>query len=174
MVLLDRIFSKITPFEKKIAGIVIFAVIFMFVLAPLFRRNRSLDKEISQKQERLFRYNQIMERQDTINDEYRRSFPASADSTQDKSLISAMKALEATASRYSVKIMDIKQSAQGEGESVVLIELFSEGKKEDYIKFIYELAGSSLLFNIKKCDFKPKENSYLLETRFVISYTPTR
>jgi len=174
MFLLDRIFSKTGPVERTIAGVFACIAFFIFVLGPLFRQDKTLNKEILEKNNKLFRYKQLMEKENIIKREYRKFFTDSDNVTQDNSLIYALKALETTASKYAIKIMDIKQSAQGTGEPFTIIELSLEGRKEDYAKFIYDLANGRTLFNIKKCDFKPKENSYLLEARFLISYILTR
>jgi hypothetical protein len=173
MFLLNRIFSKTSPLERKIAGILFCIAFLVFVLVPLFKQNKTLNKEILQKRDQLLRYKQILIRETMIKSEYQKSFFDSSSQVVDKTLIFALKALEAVASKYAIKIIDIKQTTQGERESLVPIELLLEGKKEDYMKFIYDLANGRLLFKVKKCDFKAKENSYLLEARFLISYIPT-
>lgn len=172
MFLLDRIFSKTSPVERTIAGVFICITFFIFVLGPLFEQNKTLNKEILEKNNKFFRYRQLIKRERIIKREYQKSSPASDNVAADNSLIYALKTLEVVASRYAIKIIDIKQSTPGEGDSNALIELSLEGKKEDYMKFIYNLANGRLLFNINKCNFKPKENSYLLEARFLISYIP--
>jgi hypothetical protein len=174
MLLSERIFSKTSPFEIIMAGILVFMAFFIFVLGPLLAKNKTLNMQISERNKKFSRYSQLMKREDAIKREYQKFFFGTDKAIADNSLIYALKALETTASKYAIKVTDIKQNVQGEGGPFILIELSLEGKKEDYMKFIYDLANSSLLFNIKKCEFKPKENSYLLEARFFISYIPTR
>jgi hypothetical protein len=172
MPLLNRIFSKTSPLERKVSIVFICILFFIFVLLPLLKQNRSLSRQILQKEDRLTQYRQILEKEEMIRSQYRKFFPDAQNSVSDKSLISALKSLESLSNKYGLKIKDIRQNAQGQGDSTVLIEVLLAGKKEDYVRFIYDLANGSLLFNIKKCDFKTQENSYLLEAKFVISYLP--
>jgi hypothetical protein len=174
MLLSERIFSKTNPLEKIMAGILVLMAFFIFLLGPLLAKNKTLNRQISEKNKRLSRYSQLMKREDAIKREYQKFFSGPDKAKTDNSLIYALKALETAASKYAIKVTDVKQNAQAEGGSFTIVELLLEGKKEDYLKFIYDLANGPLLFNIKKCEFKPKENSYLLEARFFISYTPTR
>jgi hypothetical protein len=174
MLLSERIFSKTSPLERIIAGILVFMAFFIFVLGPVLAKNKTLNRQIAEKNKRLSRYSQLMKREDAIKREFQKFFFGPDQAKTDNSLIYALKALETAASKYAIKVTDVKQNVQAEGGSFTIIELLLEGKKEDYLKFIYDLANGPLLFNIKKCDFKAKENSYLLEARFFISYIPIR
>lgn len=172
MSLFERIVSKTSPLERSVAAIFIGTAFFIFILLPQFKENKNLDQEILQRSDKLFRYRQIMQKEKAIKSEHEKFFSSPGKASADKSLISALKTIELMASKYSIKIIDLKQGTPGQGEASTSIEFLSEGRKEDYLRFIYDLAASSLLLNIKKCDFKAKENSYLLETRFLISYLP--
>jgi hypothetical protein len=174
MLLLNRIFSKTSPLERIMAGTLVFMAFFIFVLGPLLAKNKTLNKEISERNKKFSRYMQLMKREDAIKKEYQKFFFGPDKAAADNSLIYALKALETVASKYAIKVTDVKQNVQAEGGAFTIIELSLEGRKEDYMKFIYDLANGPLLFNIKKCDFKAKENSYLLEAKFFISYIPTR
>ncbi|MCX5707995.1 MAG: hypothetical protein NTY14_03320 [Candidatus Omnitrophica bacterium] len=173
--LLDKIFPKDNPLLRALIVVFLTFAFFIFLIEPLAQKNRALNKAIAGKTDELARFQRMLQRSSAIEQEYKASLSGSEIQQGGDSLIFSLKALEEIASRYAIKILDIKQGTPVSGNKPsVPIELLLEGKKEDYVKFIYELADGKLLFDIKRCDFKSRENSNLLEAKFVISYSLIR
>lgn len=175
MGLLEKLFPKENPLIRGLVILCLLGGVFFFLIEPLSQKNRALDKEIGRTVLVLGRHRQILKSSSSIEEEYKVSLSGTGIPQSEDSLIFSLKALEEIASRYAIKILDIKQGTPGgKVNPSVSIELLLEGKKEDYVKLIYELAMGKLLFNIKRCDFNARENSNLLEAKFVISYSLIR
>ncbi len=88
--------------------------------------------------------------------------------------VRAFKALEHMAKINAIRIIDIRRRESLEkDESEVMIELRLQAKEEDFIRFIYGLKVSPLLFRITSFSFRPSSGLPVLESKFLVSCIPT-
>jgi len=168
---LIKIFVKQRLWFKLLFFLFICISFFALFLTPFFQRNNLLNNNILQKKKILIRYKQLLDKKEEINQAYSQFFSSEPMQQGLDPLISALKELEGIAKKSGIKIIDIRQQAtEAKGKYPQgLIEIMSEGRKEDYVKFIYELGDSCFLFGIKNFNLEAKENSPLLQGRFLIS-----
>ena len=159
-------------FILKALFILLFCAFFyVSALEPLLKENAALNRQIDQRRKQLIKYKQLIKREGLIEQAYAQVFSSRQDKPVDDPSISALKELEEIAKRSSIKLVDMRQASASAGEpGEILIELRLEAKKGDYLKFIYDLGGSQLLFNIRNFNLKAKEGSPLLDANFHISY----
>lgn len=165
-------FSFDNPRARIEFVIILLALFFIFVVSPLMRRNGELGSRIGAQRSELHRSRIILASEQRIEQEYRAVFSSPAAEPANNPAVNAIKALEQIARERDLKIMDIKQKSSAPGRvEVTLFELTLEGRKEGFVRFIYDLAMQTLLFDVRHCDFKARENSDLLEARFSIQYS---
>lgn len=155
------------------AGVIIFAAIFNFLLAPVLTKNDNLNKEINLKRAKLKKYLWLLSQKEAIQGKYSKfsSAPGGLGQEQD-ALVSALSELENLAKNSGVKIIDLRPQQPAGGRDLyreILIDLRTEGEMAGYLKFIYELENSLSLLRIKKFQLSAKPNSTILEGSFSIS-----
>lgn len=154
-------------------AIVIFVVGFNFLAAPLLTKNEALNKEINALKTRLQKYLYLMERKDDIHSKYNRLFVnlKVSDSSED-GLVSSLSELEKLAKVSNVRILDIRPQSGSRSAAIYredIIELKAEGTMEEFLKFIYNIENSSLLFKIRRLYLNVKFNTPSLEGVFSIA-----
>lgn len=156
------------------AGVIIFAVIFNFLIAPLLNRNDNLNREVSLKKAKLKKYLWLVSQKDTIKAKYGKFAPITGSvGQQEDALVGALSELEKLARNADIRIVDLRpqtREAKGGADSYkeVFIDLRTEGTMEGYIKFIYNLENSLSLLRIKKFQLTAKPNAQVLEGSFSI------
>ncbi len=157
---------------KGLILIFLTVVFFISVAAPLYEKNKLLNTRIRKKEAMLLHYEQILAQDDLIQAQYRKAFPSAATADKD-STVRAFKELEVMTQKCFLTIIDIRQRDIAVEEfPEILIELKTQGQKSDYIRFIFGLKYSALLFRIKSFTLKPQKDTHLLEAKFSIAYIP--
>ena len=149
---------------------------YLSILEPLLKENAAMNRQIEQSRKQLIRYKQLIKEGSMIEQAYARAFSSRREEGAADPSISALKQLEEITKKSLIKVAEMRQAdSSGAGEpGEILIELKLEARKEDYVKFIYDLGSSQLLFNIRDFNLKAKEDSSLLEANFRVSYILTR
>lgn len=169
-----RIFSKR---EKAILyttiGVLIFALGFNFLIAPILTKNDYLNKEIALARAKLKKYRWLLSQKDHIKSKYDRfSSLIKLDSKQQDSLTATLSELENLAKNANIRIIDLRPQTYKTLDLYreILIDLRAEGTMEGYLNFIYNLENSLSLLRIKRFQFSAKPNVSTLEGNFSISH----
>lgn len=152
-------------------GLIIFAISFNFVIAPILTKNANLNQEINLTQAKLKKYLWLLSQKDYIQAKFSKfSFLPEVLSEQKDVLLGALSELENLAKNTELKIIEIRpQTSQGlELHQEITIDLRTEGTMENYFNFIYHLESSPLLLRIKKFQLNLKPASQLLEGNFAL------
>ncbi len=145
-------------------GVIVFAFIFNFFLAPVLSRNDTLNNEIRLNREKLKNYLWLLSNKEAIQKKYAKFFPADNLTGQEQTeTTGTLSELENLAKNSGIKIIDIRPQQGGK------IDLRAEGSLENYMKFIYNLENSLALLRIKKFQISAKPNSSALDGNFLIS-----
>lgn len=154
-------------------GVVIFAIAFNFLLAPVLTKNDNLNREINLKRAKLKKYLWLISQKEAIQSKYSKFSPAPSVSDQQQDvLVSALSELENLAKNSGIRIIDLRPQQGAKGSDLykeILIDLRTEGSMDGYLKFIYNLENSLSLLRIKKFQLTAKPNAQVLEGSFSIS-----
>ena len=166
----------ITQREKIIlyttVGVIILALAFNFLIAPLLNRAGALNKQASIIQTKLRRYVLLLKGKDYIRTRFNKfaSRLTLSDIGKNGSL-TILEALEALAKDANIRIIDIRPQAQGGADlhKETAVDLRTEGSMEGYLKFLYDIENSLSLLEIKRFQLSAKPNTQALEGSFSIS-----
>jgi hypothetical protein len=153
-------------------GIIIFALGFNFLIAPLLTKNENLNREIVLSRTKLKKYLRLLSQKDYIEKKYNKfSTPLKGSQEGTDAFVNALSELENLAKAANIRIVDIRpQSAKSLAlYKETLIDLRTEGTMEGYLKFIYNLENSLSLLRIKRFQLNAKPNSPTLEGSFSVS-----
>jgi len=165
----------LTKREKVISyltlAVVIFSIGFNFVLAPIFKRIDTLNKETGIVRFRLKKYLQLIREKSSLENKYRNFTSGLNLPEQGGAGVSAPLALEAIAKDANIRIVDIRpQNTSSRGVySESIIDVRTEGDIEGYLKFFYNVENSLYLLKINKFQLSAKPAGTLLEGSFSIS-----
>ena len=169
---MERIISKREILMFKITlGVAIFVIIFNFVILPLFDKNKELNKELNLLQIRLKKYQWLLGQKEYLKNKYKEFIETFKMQDIDKDInINILAELEEIAKNSNIHIIDIRSQSVLSGKiyKELVIELKTEGRVEDYIKFIYALENPLLLLKIKRFQVNAKSNREILDGSFVI------
>jgi len=158
-------------------GVIVFAFIFNFFLAPVLTRNDNLNNEIRLNREKLKNYLWLLNNKEAIKKKYAKFVPADNLTSQEHTgAVDTLSELENLAKNSGIKIIDIRPQQGAKGTGIYkenLIDLRAEGSLENYMKFIYNLENSLSLLRIKKFQISAKPNSIALDGNFLISQLST-
>jgi len=151
------------------AGVLVFALIFNFFLAPLLLKNNELNRAIHYQRAKIKKYLWLLSQKEAIlaqnKDILQAMIPAEG---QEDALVSSLSELEALAKNAGIRIVDIRPQQKSSGKEI-LIEARTEGDMDSYLKFIYNLENPLSLLRIKKIQLTAKPNASTLEGTFSIS-----
>jgi len=153
------------------SGIIIFALLFYFVIDPVFKENYSLNREINLTRVKLRKYMQLLSQKDYIlakNNKFSLD-PAFYGQTENMPMV-ILSELEKLAGLAGMKIVDMRQEVplDASGAKDAVINLKTEADMEGYLKFIYDVENSLALLKIKRFQINAKPNSQVLEGTFSI------
>lgn len=153
-------------------GMLVFAISFNFVIAPVLTKNDGLNKEINLARAKLKKYFWLLSQKDYIQAKFSKfstTFRISGE--KQDTLVSALSELENLAKNANIRIIDVRpQTSRGlDLYKEVLIDLRAEGTMEGYLNFIYNLENSLSLLKIKRFQLTAKPNTPTLEGSFSIS-----
>lgn len=153
-------------------GVIIFAVVFNFLLAPILTKNENLNKEINFLRTKLKKYQWLLAQKDYIQDQFSKFSKTYKVSEEQDPLVNALSELENLAKEANIRIIDLRPQATARnvsGYKEISIDLRTEGAMENYLKFIYHLENSLSLLKINKMQLSAKANTAVLEGSFSIS-----
>ncbi len=149
----------LTKREKTIlyitVGVIIFAFAFNFIIAPIYTKNDSLNKEINIARAKLKKYLWLIEQKEAIQAQFSAISSLSFQPNQQEDIL-------ASAKDANIRIVDIRPQDTS-------IELRTEGLIEEHLKFIYNLERSLSFPRIKKFRLTVKPQSQDLEGNFTIT-----
>jgi len=154
------------------AGLIIFALFYNLLLAPVLDRNGELNGEIKRTRVKLSRYMRLLSQKESIQERYIKLNAAAGATDQPAGiLVSALSELEGLAKNTQIRIIDIRPSTSTSStpRREILIDLRTEGTMEGYLRFIYDIENSLSLLRIRKLQLNAKPNTPILEGSFVIS-----
>lgn len=153
-------------------SVVIFSIAFNLFIAPVLRKNESLNKEIKITRTKLRKYLRLINQKQAILEKYNKfSSNLKLSEQQQDTVVSTLSELEKLANNTNIKIIEIRpQTPKISGSyKEIAIDLRAEGDMEGYLKFIYDIEHSLLSMTIKKLQLNSKPNSQALEGIFSIS-----
>jgi type II secretory pathway component PulM len=157
-------------------AVIIFAVLFNLLLAPLLSKNSELSRSVNYSREKLKKYLRLISQKESILKQYKAIMPNIdlQEITQQDTLVSSLSELEAMAKNAGVRITDLRpqQKSLGKEAGQVLIEMRAEASLAAYLKFIYALENSLTLLKISKFQLTSKPNAAVLEGSFTITNLP--
>lgn len=166
----------LTKKEKEIFYITLYFVILFvfscFIIGPLLKKSRILNKKINFTKIKLIKYQQLVEKKGYIqNKNNKLSSNFAAAGGNEDIVITALSELEDFAKKANIQIVDVRpQAATGSsGYKEILIDLKAEGDIEGFLKFIYEVENSIFLLKIKKFQLTAEPSGKLLRGVFSIS-----
>lgn len=170
--MIKKLFTKRENIIFKITlGVAVFSVFFIFSVAPVLRKAEILDKEISLTRMKLIKYTRLLSRAGDIRDKSV-SDPGLVIEGKDR-LLSALSVIEKLAKDANVRILDLRPQNQKTGarniDNEIIVDIRTEGKIEEYAKFLYEIENSLFLLRVKKLQLDIKPDSQTLEGSFTIA-----
>jgi hypothetical protein len=153
--------------------VIVFAVFFNFLIAPVLSRYDNLTREIKVNSAKLKKYRRLLGQKDIIQGKYK-SFSSSlkVSGAQRDNVLSTLAALEEMAKNANLRIVDVRperQRLERNRYKEITIELKTEGSMESYLKFIYDIQNSLLLLRIKEFQLNARANTQSLEGNFTIA-----
>jgi len=170
---MNRLLTKRERFiAYLITAAVCFAIAYNIVIKPLIEKNRRLNKKIGASEIKLKKYRRLLRAKDYLREDYGKYLLSDNSATDiEDTFLGALSELEKLAKTCNIQILDIRpdQKRKVKGAfSESKIELKTEGRLEDYLKFIYNMENTPSLLKINKLQLKSKTNTDLLEGRFTI------
>lgn len=157
-------------------AVIISAISFNFVIAPVATKNEVLNKEIKITQARLKKYLRLQAQKEGILDRYNQiSQGMSAIGTRAGNFTSGLSEIENIARASGISIVEIRPQATATTKKTsevyqeVCIDLRTEGREEGYLKFMSNIENSLSLLHITRCQLLSKPNTQTLEGYFTIS-----
>lgn len=127
--------------------------LYIFMLEPFYKKGSQLDVEIGSANARLFKNLRLLADKEVLEREYDKykEYIQKTGAGEDE-MASILKEIESTASGCGVKITSIKPKGtkQLKNYKKFSIELISEAKINQFLKFIYDLEGSKRLFKVER------------------------
>lgn len=153
-------------------AVIVFAIGFNFLIAPLLTKNDVLNKEIGLTRTKLKNYLRLLAQKDYLETKYSSlslNLKISAESLDP--MTGALAEVEELAKNANIRIIDIRPQTLRLSDlyPAVLMDLRSEGTMEGYLRFIYNLENSPSLLRIKKFQLSARTNTPNLEGSFSIS-----
>lgn len=153
-------------------GVIISALCFNFIIAPIWNRNYILNKDIRISRAKLRKYLRLLSQKESIQNKYDKfsSTLKIYDEAQDTS-VAALLELENLAKDANIRILDIRPQARlnNPRDKEIIMDLRTEGLMDNYLKFIYNIENSPSLLRMKRCQLTAKPNTPNLEGIFSIS-----
>ncbi|MCM8797226.1 MAG: hypothetical protein NC923_05035 [Candidatus Omnitrophica bacterium] len=153
-------------------GVIFFAFIFNFFIAPVLNKNNHLNKQILFYREKLKKYLYLLSHKETILKKQKEiSFSPFVSEQQTDATVSFLAEIEKVAKNTNLRIVEIRPQPRA-GKDVfkeIFVDLKTEGGTEEHYRFIYQIEHSLLLLTIKSLQLKSKSNSMFLEGVFSIS-----
>ncbi|MBU1727131.1 MAG: hypothetical protein KJ880_05830 [Candidatus Omnitrophica bacterium] len=163
--------EKITLFLTL--GVIIFALLFNFAIVPFLNRFDTLNKEITLAKAKLNKYARLLSQKEAIEKRHGKLFLRLQEKENNKDMpINALSELEGLAANSGIKIIDLRPQAtvlNAKNYKETVIDMRAEGAMEGYLRFIYEIENSPLLFKVKRMQISAKSNSQSLEGSFTLS-----
>ena len=165
----------LTKRERKIlyltTGVIIFSIVFNILIAPFFKKNEDLNKEINLTRAKLRKYLWLLAQKETIQDKYKKLSPNFKLSGQEDTIVSVLSELENLAKNANIHIVDIRPQSSKSSNlyKEFSIDLRAEGDMEGYLKFIYDIEHSLLSLTVKRLQLSIKPNTQVLEGAFTIA-----
>ena len=165
----------LTGREKTIfyltAGVIVFALVFNFLLMPLFGKLGRLNREIALTRMKLVKYSWLLSQKDALMAKYVVGGSSGNTSGQDDPLLSGLSTIEGLAQQSNIRIIDIRPDMQvgSSGQhKEALIELRAEGEAKGFFAFIYKLENNLSLLKIKKFQMSLRPGNQALEGSFPV------
>ncbi len=148
------------------AGVIIFSLVFNFALMPLFTKYKDLNEQIKIAKNRLVKYSQLMSQKDKIQSRFDQL--SGADKLigkQKNNLVEVLGELDNLAKEANIRLIDLRPQ---QSKKEITVEVRSEGRLEDYLRFIYSVENSLYILNIKRLQLNSRPNSADLEASFTV------
>lgn len=150
--------------------IIIFAVIFNILIAPILEKNNELNREIAVTRTRLIKYSRLLSQKETIEAKYNKLAIPGLNIEQSGTLVAALSEIQALANNAGIRLLDIRpQTQRSAAAKEIAIDVRAEGSMDSYMKFIYQIEHSLSSLAIKKIQIGAKPNTQSLEGNFTIS-----
>lgn len=151
------LFSKFTKGERILFTVTVSVIsilgFYVFILEPLYKKWSQFDIELGSANARLFKNLRLLANKEVLEREYDKykDYIQRADSGEEE-MASVLKEIENVASSCGVKITSIKpkDTKQLKNYKKSTVELVSEAKINQFLKFIYELEGSKKLLKVER------------------------
>jgi hypothetical protein len=151
-------------------GVILFAVLFNLLLAPLLDKQRELSRQINFNRQKLKKYTRLLAEKEIIEAKYAKFSSAfRLPEQQEEPQVAVLSELESLANNAGIRITDVRPQGAGGGQKEISIEIRTEGEMPAYLKFLYAIEQSLSSLTIKKFQLNAKPNSRLLEGTFLIS-----
>lgn len=154
-------------------SIVAFSIVFNFLIAPLLKKNDTLNREIELTRMKLKKYLGLLGQKENIQNKYSKlAQELDFSYLNENNIVTTLSKLEDLAKNANIRIIDIRPQGAAGGSlpyKALTIDLRTEGEMEGYLKFIYNLENSLLLLKIKRFQLSSKSNAQSLEGSFTIS-----
>lgn len=151
------LFSRFTKRERLLFILTICVVLglglYIFILEPVYKRWSQFDIQLASANARLFKNLRLLASKETLEKEYDKykDYIQNAGGGEEE-MAPVLKDIEVAALSCGVKITSIKPKAtkQLKNYKKINIEIVSEAKINQFLKFIYDLEGSKRLFKVER------------------------
>ncbi|MCU0665999.1 MAG: hypothetical protein MUF05_02780 [Candidatus Omnitrophica bacterium] len=154
------------------ALVIILAMAFNYIVAPLLKTNDTYSKEISVSRSRILKYMHLVDKKSGIQKKYSKLLPGLNTRGQaTDSMLLALTTIERDAKASGVKIIDLRprQTKRSTIYKENIVDLKTSGDIVSQTKFIYGLENSLLYFEVRRLQIIQKVNSGELEANFSLS-----
>lgn len=154
------------------AGVIISAIIFNFIIMPIFDKFESLGKETMITRIKLIKYLQLLSQKDAIEKKYKQFSPDSSLSGQEHDpFVAVLSELESLAKSSNIYILDVRPQSQRKTTKYkeIMVDLRTGGELKDYMRFIYDIENSISLLRIRKIQLNAESNTTALKGNITIS-----
>ncbi|MEK6732944.1 MAG: hypothetical protein AABY55_04890 [Candidatus Omnitrophota bacterium] len=163
--------------EKKIlyalVGAFLAALLINSTIIPVIKKYIFLDQRIEDARSKIKKYKWLNSHKAEIESRYSGYLPYfKADALKSDPIVSILSELENLAKQANIVISDIRPetSSNNAGRAEIVVNLRSEGKLEEYIKFAKDIEDSLFLSQIRILRLYSKNESQNLGADFVIAY----
>jgi len=154
-------------------AVVSLAIVYSFILEPIYRKFANLDLEIKSKQIKLRKNLSLVRERDAIQDEFKQySQYFKTNRTEEEEMAQALSLIEKIGNDSGVYLSNVKpQKVQEVGfYKVIIIEIRFQADMNSLSKFVYDLQSSPLLLKVARLDIGSKnENTSLLQGSILIN-----
>lgn len=156
--------------------LVILAIGFRTLVAPVLARNAVLDTEIKITRLKLKKYLGLLNQKEELKNAYAKLSRVSVTPQEGQATSTGILSdIENLANDSGLYIIDIRpEPRKNTASKENYVQLRTEGEMESYLKFIYSIENSLRLLQVKKLQLQAKNGSSRLEGNFLISQAITQ